>query len=190
MPGGLPPRGGGRCGGLWGKLGDLCFKGLPQQGAVYSKHGQQKATQLKTFHEREVVMFKTGYQAPCPHGNPLAEDLTESWMTLGGELSPQTATEANRLWNEWANGSSCPGANPWTPIPGQWHRALGDFGTFYGGLLGANMYDPSGRQYGANELRESPHCYTLLETYLRFCTQPPRLLQLREHSRTLSLIHI
>ena len=60
------------------------------------------------------------------------------------------------IQDEWAKGP-CPGSSPWTPIPGQWHKATGDFGTFYGGLIGANMPDPFGRQYGANELRESPH---------------------------------
>ena len=48
------------------------------------------------------------------------------------------------------------------------------------------MTDPYGRNYGPNsDLRESPYCYTLLETYLRFCTAPPRaFLQLGEGAST------
>ena len=63
------------------------------------------------------------------------------------------------------------------------YKAAGTFGTFYGGLLGGSVADPFGRQYGHNELRESPHCFTLLETYLRFCTAPPRALQLGQTVR-------
>ena len=90
----------------------------------------------------------TGKVEPCPAGNPLPIDVNELYLSLANQLSPETAPEASRLYQEWAVGA-CPGTSPWTPLPGvQWYKAGSDFGTFYGGLLGAGMPDPFGRQYG------------------------------------------
>ena len=44
--------------------------------------------------------------------------------------------------------------------------------------MGSGMNDAYGRHFGDNQPKESPQCYTLLETYLRFCTAPPRMLQM------------
>ena len=40
--------------GLWGKLGNLCFKGLPETGAAYNAMAAQRATKAKDFEQAEV----------------------------------------------------------------------------------------------------------------------------------------
>jgi len=163
---------------LMNTLGKLCFGGLDQVAAEYAKQSKQNADDAKDKLSRDVEEINKGVVPPCPVGNPLPADVNELYLHLANKMSPETAPEATRLYREWAQGP-CPGTSPYNPLEGmQWYKAGSDFGTFYGGLLGANMADPFGRQYGSNELRESPHCYTLLESYLRFCTAPPRALQL------------
>ena len=82
-----------------------------------------------------------GIQPPCPAGNPLPVDISLQYKNLANELSPETADQVNKLYDTWAVGP-CPGASPWSPLPGEWYRATQTFGNFYGGLLGEGMPDP------------------------------------------------
>ena len=64
---------------------------------------------------------------------------------MANAMSPHTAEETNVLYKFWAQGG-CPGVSTWSPIPGQWYKAAGTFGTFYGGLLAgvARLFGGSG----------------------------------------------
>ena len=168
--------------GFFDILGRLCFDGLEETAKSFMAQSAQEQDRQNKKNAGEVDALAKGLPEPCPESNPIARDMNQQYVNMANAMSPHTAEETNVLYKFWAQGG-CPGVSTWSPIPGQWYKAAGTFGTFYGGLLGGSVADPFGRQYGHNELRESPHCFTLLETYLRFCTAPPRALQLGQTVR-------
>ena len=168
--------------GLLRHSGRLCFDGLEETAKSFMAQSAQEQDRQNKKNAGEVDALAKGLPEPCPESNPIARDMNQQYVSMANAMSPHTAEETNVLYKFWAQGG-CPGVSTWSPIPGQWYKAAGTFGTFYGGLLGGSVADPFGRQYGHNELRESPHCFTLLETYLRFCTAPPRALQLGQTVR-------